>query len=102
MLGTMLWFNVEKGYGFIQTEDGERLYVARDGFLPKHEPKPRCKGREVSFNRQVRARHARSRGHVRRPRGATARATPDAPERPLALVSAARSPRTGGLRMAVV
>ena len=50
----MLWFNLEKGYGFIQTEDGERLYVARGGFLPKHEPKPRCKGHEVSFHRQVR------------------------------------------------
>jgi cold shock CspA family protein len=54
MLGTMLWFNVEKGYGFIHTEEGERLYVARGGFLPKHEPRPRCKGREVSFQRQVR------------------------------------------------
>jgi len=53
MLGTMLWFNIEKGYGFIQTQDGERLYVARSGFLPSHEPKPRCKGREVSFHRQV-------------------------------------------------
>lgn len=54
MLGTMLWFNVEKGYGFIKTEEGERLYVARGGFLPTHEPKPRCKGLEVSFHRQVR------------------------------------------------
>jgi cold shock CspA family protein len=54
MLGTMLWFNVEKGYGFIQTEEGERLYVARGGFRAKHEPKPRCKGLEVSFHRQVR------------------------------------------------
>ena len=54
MLGTMLWFNLDKGYGFIQTEEGERLYVARGGFLPKHEPQPRCKGREVRFRRQVR------------------------------------------------
>jgi len=49
----MLWFNLEKGYGFIQTADDERLYVARSGFLPDHEPAPRCKGRAVSFVRQV-------------------------------------------------
>jgi cold shock CspA family protein len=54
MQGTMLWFNLEKGYGFIHTEEGERLYVARSGFLPQHEPKPRCKGREVTFHRQAR------------------------------------------------
>jgi cold shock CspA family protein len=53
MQGTMLWFNADKGYGFIQTEDDERLYVARDGFLVDHEPQARCKGREVSFNREV-------------------------------------------------
>jgi cold shock CspA family protein len=52
MQGTMLWFNLEKGHGFIHTEEGERLYVTRSGFLPHHEPKPRCKGREVSFHRQ--------------------------------------------------
>jgi cold shock CspA family protein len=81
MLGTMLWFNVEKGYGFIQTEEGERLYVARGDFLPKHEPKPRCKGLEVSFHRQVRegdtravevtfvAREEPQRARLRTPRG---------------------------------
>jgi len=52
--GTMLWFNLEKGYGFISTEAGERLYVARGGFLPNQEPERRCKGRVVSFHRQVR------------------------------------------------
>ena len=30
--GEMLWFNVDKGYGFIQTQDDERLYVAASGF----------------------------------------------------------------------
>ena len=25
--GTMLWFNEEKGYGFIQSEDDERVYL---------------------------------------------------------------------------
>jgi cold shock CspA family protein len=53
MQGAMLWFNVDKGYGFIRTEEGERLYVARSGFLPSHEPGPRCRGREVSFHRLV-------------------------------------------------
>jgi cold shock CspA family protein len=48
----MLWFNVEKGYGYINTETEERLYVAGTGFLPGHEPKPRCKGAAVTFERQ--------------------------------------------------
>jgi cold shock CspA family protein len=51
MQGTMLWFNCDKGYGFIRTEQGERLPVSSSGFLPGHEPGPRCKGREVSFER---------------------------------------------------
>ncbi len=49
----MLWFNAEKGYGFIQTQDDERLYVADTGFLAGHEPPPRCKGAAVTFERQV-------------------------------------------------
>lgn len=53
MLGTMLWFNVEKGYGFIETEDGERLAVAADAFLPGHAPAPRCKGRPVEFEQEL-------------------------------------------------
>ncbi|HEY2543005.1 MAG TPA: cold shock domain-containing protein [Gaiellaceae bacterium] len=53
MQGTMLWFNVDKGYGFIHTEEDERLYVAHSGFLPEHQPAPRCKGRTVSFERHV-------------------------------------------------
>ncbi len=53
MQGTMLWFNVDKGYGYIQTEDDERLYVVRSGFLPEHQPEPRCKGRAVRFDREV-------------------------------------------------
>ena len=53
MQGTMLWFNVDKGYGFIRTEDDERLYVSRSGFLPDHQPEPRCRGRQVTFERQA-------------------------------------------------
>jgi cold shock CspA family protein len=53
MQGTMLWFNVDKGYGFIRTEQDERLYVAESGFLPDHQPEPRCKGLAVSFDRDI-------------------------------------------------
>ena len=53
MQGTMLWFNLDKGYGFIRTEHDERLYVARSGFLPDHVPRERCAGRPVTFERQT-------------------------------------------------
>ena len=51
MNGKMLWFNAEKGFGFIQTEDDERLYVAESGFEPGHVPAGRCAGRDVVFER---------------------------------------------------
>jgi cold shock CspA family protein len=60
MQGTMLWFNTDKGYGFIRTEHDERLYVSSSGFLPNHRPEPRCKGREVTFERQVAEGDARA------------------------------------------
>ncbi|HET8606928.1 MAG TPA: hypothetical protein VFL66_07835 [Gaiellaceae bacterium] len=60
MQGTMLWFNVDKGHGFIRTEEDERLYVARDGFLPDHRPAPRCKGRAVRFDREATGADARA------------------------------------------
>ena len=53
MLGTMLWFNLEKGYGFIRTQDDERLYVAVSGFLPGQELARRCRGQKVTFDRHV-------------------------------------------------
>jgi cold shock CspA family protein len=53
MNGKMLWFNSEKGYGYLQSEDDERLYVASAGFLPSEEPKARCAGRHVTFERQA-------------------------------------------------
>jgi cold shock CspA family protein len=49
MRGTMLWFNEEKDYGFISTEEGERLYVHGTGFVGGVPPKGRCAGLEVSF-----------------------------------------------------
>jgi cold shock CspA family protein len=51
MNGKMLWFNSEKGHGYLQTENDERLYVASAGFLPREEPLSRCAGRHVTFER---------------------------------------------------
>ena len=52
MRGEMLFFNDTKNYGFIRTEEGERLYVDRDGFLPGTPPEGRCAGKKVTFERQ--------------------------------------------------
>lgn len=49
----MLWFNPDKGFGFIRTEQDERLYVATSGFLPDHSPPERCAGHPVTFERLV-------------------------------------------------
>jgi hypothetical protein len=40
--GAMLWFDEAKDYGFVLTEDGERLYVDRDGFVERAAPVGRC------------------------------------------------------------
>jgi len=40
--GTMLWFDESKDYGFVLTDDGERLYVDRDGFVDRAAPVGRC------------------------------------------------------------
>ena len=45
----MLWFNNAKGFGFIATETGERLYVHGSGFREGCGPEGRCAGRPVSF-----------------------------------------------------
>ena len=49
MRGTMVWFNEEKGHGYISTETGERLYVSENGFLDGNAPKGRCAGLPVEF-----------------------------------------------------
>jgi cold shock CspA family protein len=46
----MLWFNETKNFGLISTEEKERLYVHRDGFLPGAAPVGRCAGVAVTFN----------------------------------------------------
>lgn len=53
MKGTMLWFNIEKAYGFIRTEDDERLYVEQSGFVPPVSSPGRRAGRSVTFERQA-------------------------------------------------
>jgi cold shock CspA family protein len=47
--GKMLWFNEAKGYGFIEAESGERVYVRGSAFLVGHAPIGRCKGLAVRF-----------------------------------------------------
>jgi CspA family cold shock protein len=46
--GKMLWFNEEKGHGFIATDDGERLYVDAAGFA-EGPPSGPCAGLIVEF-----------------------------------------------------
>jgi cold shock CspA family protein len=45
----MLWFNEIKDFGFVLTEEGERLYVAGSGFAGGTRPKGRCAHALVSF-----------------------------------------------------
>jgi cold shock CspA family protein len=49
MQGTMLWFNEVKDFGFIRTEEGERLSVPGSGFVDGARPKGRCAGAVVGF-----------------------------------------------------
>ena len=55
MNGKMIWFNPDKGFGFIRTEQDERLYVDASGFAEGNDPHPRCGGRDVAFERIVAA-----------------------------------------------
>lgn len=51
MDGQMIWFDEEKGFGYIQTDAGERLYVAAAGFAGGVHPVGRCAGKRVRFDR---------------------------------------------------
>ena len=50
MRGSMIWFNEEKDHGFISTEQGERLLVNGDAFVPGERPVGRCAGLVVEFD----------------------------------------------------
>lgn len=60
MQGKMLWFNIDKGFGFIRTAEDERLYVASSGFVDGQIPTERCAGKEVTFDRQAQEGDARA------------------------------------------
>jgi hypothetical protein len=49
MRGKMLWFNEVKDYGFIMTDEGERLSVLGPGFANGSRPVGRCAEAVVSF-----------------------------------------------------
>jgi cold shock CspA family protein len=48
--GKMLWFDEAKHYGFIFTDEGERVYVDRDGFVDGAAPVGRCAGLVVRLD----------------------------------------------------
>jgi hypothetical protein len=50
MKGAMLWFDEAKDYGFVLTDEGERLYVDRDGFVDGAAPVGRCARLPVEFS----------------------------------------------------
>jgi cold shock CspA family protein len=45
----MKWFNEDKDHGYIETEEGERLYIHGSGFAGGERLKGRCAGIEVEF-----------------------------------------------------
>jgi len=49
MNGTMLWFDERRDYGFIRSEEDERIYVDRDGFVGRAAPVGRCAGLPVQL-----------------------------------------------------
>jgi cold shock CspA family protein len=49
MRGTMKWFNEEKDHGYIETEEGERLYIPGTGFAGGKRLRGRCAGIQVEF-----------------------------------------------------
>lgn len=51
MEGRMIWFNRAKRYGFILTDEGERLRVDEGGFAPGTRLGDRCRGTRVRFER---------------------------------------------------
>jgi len=46
----MLWFDEAKHYGFVLSDEGERLRVERDGFVDGAAPVGRCARRPVTLS----------------------------------------------------
>ena len=46
----MLWFDEAKHYGFVLTQEGERLRVERGGFVDGAAPVGRCARRPVNLS----------------------------------------------------
>ena len=51
MNGTVKWFNTEKGYGFIKTEDGKEIFVHFSA-IKTPGVKSLEEGQKVTFNTQ--------------------------------------------------
>ena len=49
MDGTLIWFNEAENYGYIATEEGERLYAHGSAFPGGKGIEGRCKGIPVTF-----------------------------------------------------
>ena len=49
MHGELIWFNEAENYGYISTEEGERLYAHGSAFPGGKGIAGRCKGIEVTF-----------------------------------------------------
>ena len=49
MDGTLIWFNEAENYGYISTEEGERLYAHGTAFPGGKGIEGRCKGLPVTF-----------------------------------------------------
>ena len=49
MRGKMKWFNEEKDHGYIETDEGERLYIPGTGFAGGKRLTGRCAGLAVEF-----------------------------------------------------
>jgi cold shock CspA family protein len=50
MNGALLWFNEHKSIGMIETDDGDRVPVARAAFVHRDAPVGRCAGTRVAFD----------------------------------------------------
>jgi CspA family cold shock protein len=49
MTGTVKWFNATKGFGFIEREDGEDLFVHYSAILDQGQYRSLAEGQRVEF-----------------------------------------------------